>query len=121
MQLKVNTMIYTFGDVCSKYIFPLKLQTPLNVQISAVWVSTSIHGHDERCRLMRRTIVRYLNLTFVMAMRLMCLPVKKRFPTLDHLIEAGILTDEEKKVGVIRDIRMSLSGNRYIEKDIHII
>ena len=50
---------------------------------------------------MRRTVVRYLNLTFVMAMRLMCLPVKKRFPTLDHLIEAGILTEGEKKVTLI--------------------
>ena len=36
--------------------------------------------------------------SFVLTLRLMCLPVKKRFPTLDHLVEAGILTEGEKKV-----------------------
>ena len=47
---------------------------------------------------MRRTIVRYLNLSFVLTLRLMCLPVKKRFPSLAHLVEAGILTEGEKKI-----------------------
>ena len=46
----------------------------------------------------RRTIVRYLNLSFVLTLRLMCLPVKKRFPSLAHLVEAGILTEGEKKI-----------------------
>ncbi len=63
-----------------------------------VWISTCIQGHDEKSRLMRRSIVRYLNLSAIMALRLMCLPVKKRFPTLDHLVEAGVLTEGEKKV-----------------------
>ena len=58
----------------------------------------SISGPDERCRLMRRTIVRYLNLGLVLTLRLTCLPVKKRFPTLDHLVEAGILEEKEKEV-----------------------
>ena len=58
----------------------------------------SINGPDERCRLMRRTIVRYLNLGLVLTLRLTCLPVKKRFPTLDHLVEAGILEEKEKEV-----------------------
>ena len=58
----------------------------------------SISGPDERCRLMRRTIVRYLNLGLVLTLRLTCLPVRKRFPTLDHLVEAGILEEKEKEV-----------------------
>ena len=66
---------------------------------ASVWISTCIVGHDdERGRLMRRTIVRYLNLSFVLTLRLMCLPVKKRFPSLAHLVEAGILTEGEKKI-----------------------
>ncbi len=47
---------------------------------------------------MRRTIVRYINLSNIMVLRLTCLPVKKRFPTLHHLVEAGILMEGEKKV-----------------------
>ena len=65
---------------------------------SAVWISTCIHGQHERGRLMRRTIVRYLNLTLILTLRMISLPVKKRFPTLDHLVEAGILLEGEKKV-----------------------
>ena len=65
---------------------------------ASVWITTYVHGHDDRGRLMRRTIVRYLNLTYVLTLRLICLPVKKRFPTLEHLVEAGILLDNEKKV-----------------------
>jgi hypothetical protein len=40
----------------------------------------------------RRTIVRYLNLTFVMAMSKVSPRVKRRFPTVEHMIEAGTLT-----------------------------
>jgi hypothetical protein len=47
---------------------------------------------------MRRSIVRYLNLSLILTLRLICLPVKKRFPTLDHLVEGGILMEGEKKV-----------------------
>jgi bestrophin-3 len=65
---------------------------------ASVWISACIHGHDERGRLMRRTVVRYLNLSFIMILRLICLPVRKRFPTLEHLVDAGILMEEEKRV-----------------------
>ena len=68
--------------------------------LHSVWISTTIHGLDEQGRMMRRTIARYLNLSLILALRLMCLPVMKRFPTLNHLVEAGILTEGEKKVGV---------------------
>ncbi|KAF0304990.1 Bestrophin-3 [Amphibalanus amphitrite] len=53
---------------------------------------------DDRGRLIRRTIMRYVNLSFVYTMSQVCTRVKKRFPTLDHLVEAGIMTDTEKKI-----------------------
>jgi hypothetical protein len=34
----------------------------------------------------------------VLQLRLTCLPVKKRFPIHDHLVEAGILEEKEKEV-----------------------
>jgi hypothetical protein len=43
-------------------------------------------------------VVRYLELGFILALRVICLPVKKRFPTLDHLVDAGILEEKEKEV-----------------------
>ncbi|XP_037083681.1 bestrophin-2-like, partial [Pollicipes pollicipes] len=64
----------------------------------AVYVSTNIHGNDDRGRLVRRTIMRYVNLAFVYTMSQVCTRVKKRFPTLDHLVEAGIMTETERKI-----------------------
>ena len=48
-----------------------------------------LYGSDDRSRLMRRTIVRYLNLGYAMTMRSISPPVKKRFPTLHHMTVAG--------------------------------
>ena len=45
---------------------------------------------DERCRMMRRTIMRYVNLSYVMILCMISTRVKKRFPSLDHIVEAGI-------------------------------
>ena len=64
----------------------------------SLWLSNCIQGHDERGRLMRRTIMRYINLSLILTLRLVCLPVKKRFPHYDHLVEAGILEKREKEV-----------------------
>ncbi|XP_076048194.1 bestrophin-2-like isoform X2 [Oratosquilla oratoria] len=64
----------------------------------ALYVSTSIHGQDERSRLMRRTVLRYVNLTEVITLIMISPRVKKRFPTLEHLVDAGFLTPNEKKI-----------------------
>ena len=65
---------------------------------AAVWVANCIHGHDEEGRLMRKTIIRYLILSLIITLRAICLPVKKRFQTYNHLVEAGLLEKDEKKV-----------------------
>ena len=49
---------------------------------------------------MRRTIMRYVNLTLILALRVTCLPVKKRFPLYDDLVEAGLLEKGEKEVKI---------------------
>nr|CAD7206436.1 unnamed protein product [Timema douglasi] len=64
----------------------------------AMFVSTLVHGQDDRGRLMRRTIIRYVNLCFVITLSMMSPRVKKRFPTLDHLVEAGFMQPNEKKI-----------------------
>lgn len=47
---------------------------------------------------MRRTIIRYVCLSVTMLFTNISPKVKKRFPTLDHLIEAGLLQESEKAV-----------------------
>ncbi|XP_049865230.1 bestrophin-4 isoform X2 [Pectinophora gossypiella] len=64
----------------------------------AVFISATIHGQDERGRLLRRTIVRYVCLCLTMVLSMISPRVKKRFPTLDNFVEAGLLLDNEKSI-----------------------
>lgn len=55
-----------------------------------------MHGSDERGRMIRRTLARYLILLEALTFQAVSTAVKKRFPTEDHLVEAGLMTKEEK-------------------------
>lgn len=61
----------------------------------AVFVSATIHGNDERGRLMRRTIVRYACVCLTLVLSNVSPRVKKRFPTLEHFVESGLLLENE--------------------------
>lgn len=52
-------------------------------------VSGTVHGRDERGRLYRRTLMRYAGLSAVLILRSVSTAVFKRFPTIDHVVEAG--------------------------------
>ena len=60
----------------------------------AMFVTANLHGQDERGRLMRRTVMRYLCLSFVITMSSISPTVKKRFPTFAHMEEAGTIIME---------------------------
>ena len=47
---------------------------------------------------MKRNIIRYVMLSYCMVMRVVSFPVKRRFPDIGHLVDAGLLTEEELKV-----------------------
>ncbi|CAH1966532.1 unnamed protein product [Acanthoscelides obtectus] len=64
----------------------------------AVFVSATIHGQDERGRVMRRTIMRYVCCCVAMIFTMISPRVKKRFPTLDHFVEAGMLQQSERDI-----------------------
>ncbi|XP_071569485.1 bestrophin-2 isoform X2 [Temnothorax nylanderi] len=61
----------------------------------AVFVSATIHGNDERGRLMRRTILRYVCVCLTMVLTNVAPRVKKRFPTMEHFVESGLLLENE--------------------------
>ena len=54
-------------------------------------------GNDEYSRLVRRTVVRYTVLSIIEVLRTLSSKVMKRFPTYDHLVEAGVITIKEVK------------------------
>lgn len=64
----------------------------------AVYVSSTIQGYDEVGRAMRRTIMRYVCLSLTMVFRVLSLRVKKRFPKMSDLVDAGLLTQSELKI-----------------------
>lgn len=53
-------------------------------------IAMYVPGNDDTSRLLRRTLMRYLNLTLVLVLRSISIAVKRRFPTKEHLVEAGI-------------------------------
>nr|XP_035966272.1 bestrophin-3 isoform X2 [Halichoerus grypus] len=61
-------------------------------------ISSSVHGRDEHGRLLRRTLMRYVNLTSLLIFRSVSTAVYKRFPTMDHVVEAGFMTTDERKL-----------------------
>ncbi|XP_012029963.5 bestrophin-3 isoform X2 [Ovis aries] len=61
-------------------------------------ISSTVHGSDEHGRLLRRTLMRYVNLTSLLIFRSVSTAVYKRFPTMDHVVEAGFMTAEERKL-----------------------
>ncbi|XP_061395808.1 bestrophin-2-like [Musca vetustissima] len=65
---------------------------------TAVYVSSLIRGQDENGRKMRRTIMRYVCLSLTMVLTRISPRVKKRFPTLDYLVDAGLLVENEKQI-----------------------
>ncbi|KAG5672778.1 hypothetical protein PVAND_002872 [Polypedilum vanderplanki] len=74
----------------------------------AVYVSSTLHGYDEVGRAMRRTILRYVNLSLVMVFRALSPRVKKRFPKMDDLITAGFINESE--LSVLQDIEKKYPG-----------
>ncbi|GAB6021312.1 hypothetical protein CHUAL_003926 [Chamberlinius hualienensis] len=82
----VTTIVQRWWTQFTTIPFPDKLMNTVTLYVS---------GNDERGRLIRRTLMRWWNLSFVLMMRTISVAVKKRFPAEQHLVEAGFMTQEE--------------------------
>jgi len=61
-------------------------------------IACYIPGFDEESRMLRRSLMRWMNLALILVLRSISSAVKQRFPTLDHVVEAGFMTVNEKKL-----------------------
>ncbi|XP_017782869.1 PREDICTED: bestrophin-2-like [Nicrophorus vespilloides] len=64
----------------------------------AIILSASMQQQSERSRLARRSIMRYICLSFAITMSMISPKAKKRFPKTDHFVEAGLMLQDEKKI-----------------------
>uniref|UniRef100_A0A182NNJ4 Bestrophin homolog n=1 Tax=Anopheles dirus TaxID=7168 RepID=A0A182NNJ4_9DIPT len=75
----------------------------------ALFVSAAIQGNDETGRLMRRNIMRYMVLSYVITLQKISLRVKRRFPGWQHLVDAGLMLESERKIFEIMDAKSPMS------------
>ncbi|GMR55650.1 hypothetical protein PMAYCL1PPCAC_25845, partial [Pristionchus mayeri] len=59
------------------------------IDTPALLIASCITGRDEPTRILRRNLVRYLVLTQALVFRDVSACVRKRFPTMNHLVTAG--------------------------------
>ncbi|EGT37051.1 hypothetical protein CAEBREN_16131 [Caenorhabditis brenneri] len=71
------------------------LQNISFIETVALSVSTIIRGTDDNSRLARRSIIRYLVLSQAMVYRDISMRVRRRFPTMKSLMEAGFIFENE--------------------------
>lgn len=67
------------------------------------------HVQNETGRLMRRNIMRYAVLAYVITLMRISLRVKRRFPSWQHLVDAGLMLESEKKIFEIMDSKSPMS------------
>ncbi|VDN09207.1 unnamed protein product [Dibothriocephalus latus] len=55
-----------------------------------------IQGDSKSLTARRHTLIRYVHLTYILHMRGMSSRVKQQYPTIEHVVTAGIMTEQEK-------------------------
>uniref|UniRef100_A0A0R3TCE2 Bestrophin homolog n=1 Tax=Rodentolepis nana TaxID=102285 RepID=A0A0R3TCE2_RODNA len=85
----VNTIVKRWWEQFCEIPWP----DTLTLLINAYAQSTT-----ERARMQRRTFIRYINLSFCLTTRDVSSRARMRFPTLGHLISAGLITPDELRL-----------------------
>jgi bestrophin, other len=80
----------------------------------AVYVSSTIKGYDEVGRCIRRTIMRYVCLSLTMVFRKLSGRVKRRFPLMKDMVDAGLLTKNELAIIENMDEKFPMYGKNWM-------
>lgn len=83
----LSRVLFRFFDQYSSLAFPSRLATNMDAYI--------YHEDPERGTMIRRTVIRYVMLSYTIVMSSVSTSVKKRFPTSEHLRNAGLMTEGE--------------------------
>lgn len=87
-------------------IAQLEMKVPnINCNLS----SPDAPKQQEIGRLMRRNIMRYMVLAYVITLQRISLRVKRRFPELQHLVDAGLMLESERKIFEIMNQKSPMS------------
>ncbi|CAB3405094.1 unnamed protein product [Caenorhabditis bovis] len=65
------------------------------IDTSALTIAQYIRGDSERARLIRRNCVRYMIVAQALVFRDVSPAIRRRFPTIRHLVGAGLMNEEE--------------------------
>lgn len=75
---------------------------------TAILVATHIRGQDAEAKNVRANILRYVNLAIAVTFSMVSPAVKKKFPSLNSLMNGGYLTEDEVKIMEVLENRTSM-------------
>jgi len=74
-----------------------KLPWPDNI---AIYLRGLVQGNDEETQMIRRTIIRYCLLSYILCIRRLSVRLRKRFPSMQEVVRAGLArADEAVRIG----------------------
>ena len=91
LAFKIN--VYCHGKECS-----------ITILLNCRQLINYFSMQDDETRLIRRNVTRYACLAIVETLRMVSSKVKKRFPTMEHLVDAGLLTHIEVSIFKNKDL-----------------
>ncbi|CAJ0562507.1 unnamed protein product, partial [Mesorhabditis spiculigera] len=81
------------------------------IENAALTAASLVRGNDERTRIIRRSMVRYLVLSQVLVFRDIAISVRRRFPTMRSIVQAGFLQDHELEM--LEKVKLDDNYNKY--------
>ncbi|GMR48402.1 hypothetical protein PMAYCL1PPCAC_18597, partial [Pristionchus mayeri] len=81
------------------------------IENSAITVSMTVRGAVESDIISRRAMVRYLCLSQVLVFRDISVKVRRRFPNMESIIQAGFLREDEREI--LEGVKLDQNMNKY--------